>query len=268
MNTQAIAFLLGIASSMPNASAFAQPVRDVTYNPRAVVRIDARLRMTTLVVLPDAEEILDFVCGDKDYWIISGAQNLAYIKPAKEKATGNLNLVTASGRVYSFLLVEGSAHPDLKVFIVTDPATAAATRALGTRAATVEVEALKGELADVRAEARRATAAADEMKRNAARLAQESVDRFKTSYPTQLQFPYVFKSRAKPFNVTAIYHDDRFTYIRIEGRELPSLYEVVDHVPNLVSYQVERGTFIVPKILDHGYLAIGRKRLPFDATGR
>ena len=268
MNTRAIALLLGIVSIWATVPASAQPARDVTYNPRAVVRIDAKLRMTTLVVLPDTEEILDFVCGDKDYWIISGAQNLAYIKPAKEKATTNLNLVTASGHVYSFLLVEGSARPDLKVFVLPDPAAAASTRALGARSATLELEALKSELADAKAEAQKANADADDTKRNAARIAQEGIDRFKASYPTELQFPYIFKSRTKPFNITAIFHDDRFTYIRAEGRELPSLYEVVDHVPNLISYQVERGTFIVPKVLDHGYLAIGKKRLAFDVPER
>lgn len=242
----------------------AQPVRDITYNPRAVVRIDAKLRMTTLVVLPDTEEILDFVCGDKDFWVISGAQNLAYIKPAKEKATTNLNLVTLSGRVYSFLLVEGSANPDLKVFLTQDAATAASTRALAVKAANAEVDALKAEVEELRAQAQRASATAEEGKREADRHAKETADAFKRSYPLQMQFPYTFKARTRPFNITAMYHDGRFTYIRAEGRELPSVYEVIDHVPNLVSYQVERGTLTVSKVIEHGYLSIGKKRLAFD----
>jgi len=269
MTRAIVSFLGALALSASHPSpASAQSARDVTYNPRAVIRIDAKLRMTTLLVLPDTEEILDFVCGDKDYWIVSGAQNLAYVKPAKEKATTNLNLVTASGRVYSFLLVEGAAHPDLKVFVVADPAANATTRALAARAASAELDALTSELADARAEAQRAMADAAETKRSAARLAQDAVDRVKASYPTQLQFPYVFKARVKPFDVTAIYHDDRFTYIRTDGRELPSLYEVIDHVPNLITYQVERGTFIVPKVLEHGYLAMGKRVLSFDVRER
>ena len=43
----------------------------------------ARLRFTTLIVLPKAEQILDFVCGDKEFWVVNGAQNFAYVKPAK-----------------------------------------------------------------------------------------------------------------------------------------------------------------------------------------
>ena len=47
--------------------------------------------------------------------------NLAYIKPAKPGSRTNLNLITASGNVYSFLATEVSniagSHADLKVFV-------------------------------------------------------------------------------------------------------------------------------------------------------
>ena len=98
----------------------AQTTREVSYNPRSVVRINAKLRFTTMIILPEQEQILDFVCGDKEFWIVSGAQNLAYVKPAKAGASTNLNLVTASGNVYSFLLTEGTAEADLKLYVVSD----------------------------------------------------------------------------------------------------------------------------------------------------
>lgn len=263
--THRIAVLLSAVVLLAPA-AHAQSTREVTYNPRSVIRIDARLRMTTLVVLPEGEQILDFVCGDKDYWVVSGADNLAYIKPAKPKAVTNLNLVTATGHVYSFLLEEGAAEPDLKVLVVPDPTARPATRAIAT--VTVDAESFKRDIAAAREDAERAKRDAEDAVRTNQRRTQESLDTFKATFPLQLRFPYVFKARTKPFKVTAIYHDDRFTYIRAEGQELPALYEVVDHVPNLVSYQVQQGVFIVPKILEHGYLAIGKKRLPFDITVR
>ena len=37
-----------------------------------------------MIVLPEGEEILDVVCGDKDFWVISATQNMAHVKPAKE----------------------------------------------------------------------------------------------------------------------------------------------------------------------------------------
>src|ERR1700683_2609602 len=87
--------------------AAAQTTREVAYDSHAVVRVNAKVRFTTLIILPETEEILDFVCGDKDFWVVSGPQTLAYVKPAKAGASTNLNLVTASGNVYSFLLAEG-----------------------------------------------------------------------------------------------------------------------------------------------------------------
>src|SRR5918996_365209 len=97
-------------------------IRHVSASASSLIPLQTRLRFTTMIVLPDDEEILDVVCGDKDFWVISATQNIAHVKPAKEGAATNLNLVTASGTVYSFLLREGkNAQPDLKVYVSADP---------------------------------------------------------------------------------------------------------------------------------------------------
>ena len=39
--------------------------------------------------------ILDVICGDKDFWVITSTQNIAHVKPAKDNATklvGDLTL--------------------------------------------------------------------------------------------------------------------------------------------------------------------------------
>ena len=72
--------------------------RTVTYSEHDVVGIQTRLRFTTVIVLPTTEKILDVVCGDKEFWPVSGAFNMAYVKPAKARATTDLHLVTAAGR--------------------------------------------------------------------------------------------------------------------------------------------------------------------------
>src|SRR5262249_54320151 len=77
----------------------------VSYGDKEVVKVNTKLRYTTLIILPKSEQILDFTCGDKEFWIINGNQNFAYVKPAKAGAQTNVNLVTASGNVYSFVLV-------------------------------------------------------------------------------------------------------------------------------------------------------------------
>ena len=252
-----LAVLLGVTGAQ------AQQTREVTVTPRTVVPIEARLRFTTMVILPEGEEILDVICGDKDFWIVSGAQNFAYIKPAKERASTNLNLVTASGTVYSFLLTEGSATPDLKVFVVPDGPLNAATPRPRLYSET--------DLTRVRQEAEQAqqhATAARERSEAATRASEDSLLRFRASYPTTLQFPYTFKTNGKPFHVSAIYHDGKCTYIRLAATELPAVYELKDGAANLVNVQIENGVLVVPKVLEDGYLAIGKQRFFFNQRVR
>jgi len=246
----------------------AQSTRDVTYNQRSIVRVNTKLRFTTMIILPDTEEILDFVCGDKDVWVVSGAQNLAYVKPAKAGAATNLNLVTAAGHVYSFVLTEGASDPDLKILVTPDEASTRAATAAPKFYAAAQVEALRQEADTARKDAETAkTEAAQAIERTTAaatRSADDRVDAFRATFPTTLQFPYRYRWNEKPFFVTGIFHDDHFTYIRAKATELPSLYEVRDHTPNLVNFHVEHDTYIVPKVLDSGYLVIGGQKLVFD----
>ena len=76
-----LAVLLSLTLLAPVATA--QGAREVSYSRESVVPLRAKLRFTTMIILPEQEEILDFVCGDKEFWVVSGAQNLAYVKPAK-----------------------------------------------------------------------------------------------------------------------------------------------------------------------------------------
>src|SRR6188768_2882323 len=119
------ALALTMLTAMGAMPAIAQTtgIREVTADPRSLVSLQSRLRYTTMIVLPEGEEILDVICGDKDFWVISSTHNIAHVKPAKEGAATNMNLVTASGTVYSFLLTEkgGAGMPDLKVYVNADP---------------------------------------------------------------------------------------------------------------------------------------------------
>ena len=74
-----------------------------------IIRIRAKTRHTTVIVLPATENVLDFVVGDSEYWHLTGAANLAFLKPIAEGVTTNVALVCASGRIYSFLVTERSA---------------------------------------------------------------------------------------------------------------------------------------------------------------
>ena len=253
-------------------SAAAQTAREVSYTPQSVVPLRAKVRFTTMVILPEQEEILDFVCGDKEFWVVSGGQNLAYIKPAKAGVTTNLNLVTASGHVYSFVLTEGATDPDLKVFVTPDESMRLPKAGPQKFYSAAQVEEIRRDAQDAHKDADDARKQVDAAREAAAKTIDERVNEFRAAFPTQLQFPYRFKANQRPFNVSAIYTDGKFTYIRADANELPALYELVDgwpsHVksPNLVNFQVEHGVYIVPKVLESGYLVIGKQKLVFEAV--
>ena len=153
-------------------------IREVSATGRSLIPLQTRLRYTTMVVLPDGEEILDVICGDKDFWVISATHNIAHVKPAKEGAATNLNLVTASGAVYSFLLTEkgGTGTPDLKVYVNADPS---APQGKPKYYSAAQVEELRSELAEARA----ATDAAN-------RRTTEAMAAYQQEYPGKLQFVY------------------------------------------------------------------------------
>jgi type IV secretion system protein VirB9 len=121
-----------------------------------------------------------------------------------------------------------------------------------------EAQAYKKELETLRAQ----TA---EQIQTAQTQAAEQVNHFRSTYATKLQFDYLLhpKTALEPFLVSAIYHDDAFTYIKCAAREKPALYELKDGEPNLISFQFEKGVYVAPKIIDTGYLAIGKKKMVF-----
>ena len=96
--------------------------------------------------------------------------------------------------------------------------------------------------------------------------AQREISQYKEQYAGKLQFDYIYepKGTKAPFTVTAIYHDDKFTYIKSSAQEKPTLYEIKDGKPNLINFDLSNGVYVIPKIVDKGYLALGKKKLPFE----
>jgi type IV secretion system protein VirB9 len=231
--------------------------RVVSYGESDVITVKTKLRFTTLLILPKNEQILDFTCGDKEFWVVNGNQNFAYVKPARAGAQTNLNLVTASGNVYSFLLSEVSetpkAPPDLKVYIeLKDDGMAAASRGTPKFVPAEAIETYRAQLEKAKDEVR-------QTKDSEQAAINQGISRFVSN----MRFPYRFEAGKKPFLVRAMYHDDRFTYIQARPEETPTLYEIKDGQPNLVNFDYKDGVYVVEKILDKGYLVIGKQKLPF-----
>ncbi len=237
--------------------------REVEAGPDEVIEVRARVRYATAVVLPEGERILDWVCGDPEYWSVQGAANLAFVKPAATGIRTNVTLVTDQGHVYTLLfreLDEEAGEPDLKLFL--RPAGS------GDRA-TAEIEPLRFEARGAAARLEAEVAAAQEAARQAREQARRDIatatESFRASYPSTLRFDYILEPGAAsgPFRVAAMWRDERFTYVRADPEELPVLYERRDGKPSLVPYDFADGLYVTRRPLADGWLQIGKRRLRF-----
>jgi type IV secretory pathway VirB9-like protein len=243
-----LAFALGPAAIAQDASA-----RTVQYHSADIVAIRAKLKYTTLIELPATEKIMEAATGDKDFWIVDVVGNFCFVHPAKEGIASNLNLITDKGNIYSFTLqdVSGSTDaPDLKVIVQpTDQSSIVASSGPPQFVPAAQLEQSQQALSAVQAHITQA------------------VDEYKSAYPLGLKFDYAFKANEAPFDIEAIYHDDKFTYIKTTSQEKFSVYEMRDGKPNLITYELNNGTYIIPKVMDSGYVELGKKRLEFTRKG-
>jgi type IV secretion system protein VirB9 len=241
--------IFAILISLATASGFGQAAaRVVKYHANDIVPIRAKMRYTTLIQLPATEKIMQAATGDKDFWIIDAVQNYCFLHPAKENIHSNLNLITDKGNVYTFTLDETeNAQPDLKIVIEPSDASSLANAQTASRFIPAdEIAAAQAQLQAAQARTR------------------QQIDQFRSEYPTKtLRFDYVYRSK-KPFEVAQIYRDDQFTYIRSTTREKFAVYEVQDGKPGLINFQLVDSVYVVPKVIEHGYLQLGKHRLSFD----
>jgi type IV secretion system protein VirB9 len=241
-----IPLLLGLAATV--AQGQQTTARLVKYHTNDIVSVRAKMRYTTLIELPGTEKILEVATGDKDFWIIDTVGNYCFLHPAKEGIHSNLNLITDKGTVYSFVLDDvGAGDPDLKVVIEpSDQSLLAAANNAGKLVSASEV------------------IAAQEQARLSQAHAATAVEEFRADYPTKaLKFDYTFHNES-PFDVSAIYHDDKFTYIKSSATEKFSIYELKDGKPDLITFQLKDGTYVIPTVVDKGYLEIGKHKLDFQ----
>ncbi len=246
----------------------------VYYSPDEVPTIYTKLRFATAIVFPDSEKIAQVVCGDPSWWQIVGPDRIVYVKPSRAGISTNITVIGTSGNIYEFLLQEITPIPGVAP-PPTDTPYVKVTVQLGETSAQRAIEAgpkyvSKTEMdAALEAAEQRVQAANEEtraMRANAVKLVEQETTRLRTSYPAALRFNYEINLHTPPFQVRAIYTDGKFTYLQLDSAEAPAIYEIRDGKPNLVAFDFVDGVFIVRKVLEQGYLAIGKAKLPFGRT--
>ena len=245
--TEAVLVLLSIGAAAGQESA-----RTVQYHSQDIIPIRAKVKYTTLIELPSTEKIMEAATGDKDFWIVDVVGNFCFVHPAKTGISSNLNLITDKGNIYSFTLQDVSAsvgEPDLKVIVQpADRSAIVASSGPPQFVPAAELAKSQEQLAMLQSHVNKA------------------IDEYKSAYPTELKFDYIFKANEAPFDIQSIYHDDKFTYIHTNAQEKFSVYEIRDGKPNLITYDLREGTYIIPKVMDNGYVELGKKRMEFSRS--
>ena len=250
-----LVFTTAIVLTLSSAVAVAQDAsaRTVQYHSQDIVPIRAKLKYTTLIEVPATEKIMEAATGDKDFWVVDVVGNFCFVHPAKAGISSNLNLITDKGNIYSFTLQDVSGTnevPDLKVLIVpADRSSIVAASGPPQFVPAAQLEQSKQQLAALEPHV------------------EQTVDAYKSAYPLQLKFDYSFTANEAPFDIQAIYHDDKFTYIKTDAPEKFSVYDMKDGKPNLINYDLREGTYIIPMVMDSGYVELGKKRMEFKRKG-
>jgi type IV secretory pathway VirB9-like protein len=230
-------------------------------NADAPPSIRAGLLQSTLILLPAEEKVATVFGGDTVNWVFDGghvASRFISVKPRVANAATDIHIVSDHGNEYTLQLREVSSdadpHFDSKVFVLPGDKVAR------DRLTELPVFVPAAELEKAKAEAATAKAAA------AAELKAEDnkAEQYRSQYPGRLHFDYVWdEKKGKALGLEQVWHDDKFTYLRGHFQETPALYETKDGKGSLINVDFSDGLFTVPKKLDNGYLAIGKKKVEF-----
>jgi type IV secretory pathway VirB9-like protein len=223
------------------------------------------LLQSTLIVLPTEEKVANVFAGDTVNWIFDGghiASRFISVKPKTVNAATDIHIVSDHGNEYTLELREVSgdtdAHFDSKVFI--NPGDEAAKDRLAQPPVFVPVAELE--------KAKQETASAKAAQAAELKAEQTKAEQYRSEYPGSLHFDYSWdEKKAKELGLQQIWRDDKFTYLRGVFQETPALYELKDKKPSLINFDFNGGLYIVPKLLNSGYLAIGKQKVEFHRVG-
>jgi type IV secretory pathway VirB9-like protein len=225
------------------------------------------LNESTLLELPAEEKVATIFGGNTDDWIFNAghvASRFISVKPkaAAAKSSTNVHIISDHGNDYTLELKEVSADQaggfDATVFLVQadkDAQKKMAEAPVFVPAA--EVQEKEDQLEREVAQAKGAEAAEKKM-------AESAQEKYQSTYPSALNFDYSWDhSKAKALGVRQIWDDGKFTYIQGKFEEPPVVYELKDKKGSLINFQFENGLYTVPKLLENGYVAIGKSKVEF-----
>jgi len=241
--------------------------RTIHYHESDVVTVYVQYGMTTTFILPKPERIVAASCGDNKRFNVQTNGNLAFVTPGDEAlgSKTNLNIVNQSGNIYSFYIVEDSrlsnAHADLKLMI--EPSDQSLVDAINAPPRFVPAD----DVAKYRAAAEDAQAKAQAETARARREVEADRVKLVAQIPSLVKHDYEWHGPQKPFNLSTMWHTDTETVIEANPQEPGAVYELKDGKPALVDFVYKDGRYVLPKVVDQGYIQIGKSKLDFNRKG-
>ena len=251
----------GFAATEPHRLEPAAPRTVTVSEADAPPAIRAGLLQSTLIMLPNEEKVANVFAGDTVDWVFDGghvASRFISVKPKVANTTTDIHIVSDHGNEYTLQLREVSSdadpHFDSKVFVVPGD------KAAKDRLADLPVFVPAAELEKAKQEAAAAKAAQTaELK-----VEDTKAETYQSQYPGQLHFDYTWNTKkGNTLGLEQIWRDGKFTYLRGHFQETPALYETKEKKGSLINFDFNNGLYTVPKELDNGYLAIGKKKVEF-----
>ena len=243
--------------------------RVVQASEKTVITIRAAVLESTLLALPEGEKVAITFAGDTKNWLIQATKvptRYLSVKPMTARTQTNLHIITDHGNDYSFLLTEVSGSPDpydVKVFIeANDKKMQENIQAPPVMISTEESERVKREAEEAKKEAAASVQAAHVK-------ATADMETYREYYPASMNFGYAWdKNKGDKLGLQQIWNDDKFTYFRAKPNEAPAIYEIKDGKPSLINFTLKDGLYTVDKLIDSGYLAVGKLQVNFQKVAR
>lgn len=271
MKCSAAGLALAITQLAATALGAADPrLRDVDYDPHAVVTVPVKRGVVTLIALDADEAISEVASGlgsdcakPEAAWCVAGQPGgrTLFVKPKSTASEANNLAIVTDRRIHAFrFVVLPDNDPRPAVYRLQVRAPARAIRAPAPRLNVREVTALLA-LPDIPPPV----------------PAQQLVTERLQAKPTVMNTRYSIAEGKDSQDIapTLIFDDGRFTYLRFPGnRELPAVFHVLgDGSETLVNSRMEDDLLVVDRvsrrlILRAGQAVVGVWNEAFDLDGR
>jgi type IV secretory pathway VirB9-like protein len=237
--------------------------RTITVHEQDIVPISVQVGMVTEIDLPKNEVVMTGKgysprVGNTEFFEVNASGNVLYIKARDYPGYGgektNVSITLTSGNHMSFLVSEVSkikgAHADLKV-IVEQEGTEADQASHPQFVPVSELTRLQSEN-----EALKQKAAPPAKAASCSEQVMKQVNSLK--FFSYEMYEHKGKGKIKPI----ITNDDTFTYVAVEGQEIPAVWAIRDGKTDKVQLLYQGGKYQLP-LVDELEVRIGKESMKF-----